>query len=182
MSLDQRLLAVPFVMAGPGAEAGGGALSLAALPGLIGRAVGVEGVWTAADLPSGIAVSQCDPVVVAPEHEVREAALKWGWGEGASTLTTPLTCATDGGLKLLRTDHEDQLYDLEADPLERAPQPLDGAFARERGDAVAALRAALEHPAATARLDPDAAAGPVPVPDDDEARELEERMKLLGYM
>jgi sulfatase-like protein len=182
MSLDQRLLAVPFVVAGPGSPAAGGALSLAELPRLIAEAIGLDGVWVTEDLPTGVAISQCDPVVVAPEHEVREAALKWGWGEGASTLTTPLTCATDGRLKLLRVDQEEQLYDLEADPLERAPQPLDGELARAQSDTVAALRAALEHPAATARLDPAAVAAPAPEPGHDEVRQLEERMKLLGYM
>lgn len=181
MSLDQRLLAVPFVAAGPGAPVEGDVLSLAALPRLIAEAAGVEGVWHEDDLPSGVAVSQCDPVVAGSEDEVHAAAEKWGWGDRVSVLTTPLTSATDGRIKLLRTDGEERLYDLEADPHEHAPQPPDGELARSRPAAMAALRAALEHPAATARFDP-AAVSPAAAPDEHEVRELEERMKLLGYM
>ena len=177
MSLDQRLLAVPLVAAGPGAPAADGVLSLAALPRLVAEATGVDGPWGVDDLPPGAAVAQCDPVIAAGETDVRGAAERFGWGDAVSILTTELTCATDGRLKLLRSGAAEQLFDLEADPEERAPLPVE----RADPEAVARLRAALDHPAATARLDTAAVAGAAPAPDADEVRELEERMKLLGY-
>ena len=182
MSLDQRLVWVPFVAAGPGAPEHDSALSLAALPRLVAGAAGIEGVWSEDDLPAGVAVSQCDPAIAGPEDALRKLAAEYGWDEGLAALTTPLTSATDGHLKLLRAGEEERLYDLEADPLERAPQPPGGELDRSRPDAVAALRAALEHPAATAVLDPAELTAAAPAPDADEVRELEERMKLLGYM
>jgi arylsulfatase A-like enzyme len=183
MSLDQRLLAVPFIAVGPGAPRGDiGILSLAALPRLVADATGVEGPWREDDIPADVAVAQCDPVIVADDAEVRDAAERFGWGDAVSILTTALTSATDGRLKLVRADGEERLYDLVADPLERAPQPPDGELARSRSGEVAALRAALEHPGATATLDPTSIAGTAPAPDADEVRELEERMTLLGYM
>ncbi|MDQ3588064.1 MAG: hypothetical protein M3375_06935 [Actinomycetota bacterium] len=36
------------------------------------------------------------------------------------TLFTPLTCVTDGRLKLVTRGEERELYDLEADPLDPA--------------------------------------------------------------
>jgi arylsulfatase A-like enzyme len=182
MSLDERLISVPFVTAGPGAPPADSVLSLAALPRLVAEATGVDGPWREDDLPAGVAVSQCDPAVAGPEHELRATAEKWGWGEGLSVLTTPLTSATDGRRKLLRVGAAERLYDLEADPGETAPQPPGADLERARPDDFARLRAALEHPAATATFDVDAVAATAPAPDADEVRDLEERMKLLGYM
>jgi arylsulfatase A-like enzyme len=182
MSLDQRLIRVPFVAAGPGAPAERGVVSLAALPRLVDEAAGAGGPWEANDLPAGVAVSQCDPVSRGSEAEVRAAAERWGVGDAIVALTTPLTSATDGRLKLLRRGDAESIYDIEADPLEREPHPVDGDLARARRESMAALRAALEHPAATARLDPASLAAAPDAPDDDEVRALEERMKLLGYM
>jgi arylsulfatase A-like enzyme len=183
MSLDNRLLHVPFVAAGPGAPAPDEPVtSLASLPRMLAEAAGLDDhPWPADELPPGVAVSQCDPAVLAGDPRVREAGERWGASEDAmSRLTTPLSAATDGRLKLLRRGSEELLFDLEADPQEQRPQPPGGEIARSRPDAVEALRRGLEHPAATAQLDPESLSAPTP--EAAEVSDLEERMRLLGYM
>ena len=111
-----------------------------------------------------------------------EAVERWGLGEEAlHRFTTPLSCAVRGDLKLLRRGEREELYDLRSDPLEVAPLPAGSAPAG-RDDELRALRAALEHPSMTtvrAGQDSAAAAG---APTAEELSEIEERMKLLGYM
>jgi hypothetical protein len=101
----------------------------------------------------------------------------WGLGEAAlERLTTPQTCAVAGGLKLLRRGDREEAFDLSADPLETSPLPPD----RLPPERLAALRDALAHPTVNTRWDGGAPAQEGPSAD--ELSELEERMKLLGYM
>ncbi|MDQ3933898.1 MAG: sulfatase, partial [Actinomycetota bacterium] len=117
MSLDDRLLAVPLVAAGPGAPRDAGVTSLAALPRLIAEATGIDGPWSADDLPAGAAVAQCDPVLSVSEEELAAAAERWDVPlESLDALTIPQTAATDGALKLHRVGDREVLYDLESDP------------------------------------------------------------------
>ncbi len=176
-SLDDRLLHVPFVSAGPGAFAPPAAHSLAELPRLIAEAVGVEDhPWI--DLPGdGVAVAQFDPPTGPEDPRVEQALAEWGLGpEAAPRITTELTTATDGRLKLLRRGERELVYDLTRDPLEATP--LDPAGLDPELDS---LRRAMGHESATSRRE-----APEPAEGDEiseeERRQLEDRMRLLGYL
>ena len=181
LSLDNRLIHVPFVAAGPGAR-DNDLDSLAGLPRFIGECAALDDhPWAADDLPIGVGVAQFDPVVEMDGPEARRAVIdRWGLDERAlRQFTTPLTCAVSGRHKLLRRGDEEVWFDLEADPLELDPKPA-ASVPPEQADALARLRAALEHPAATASRPFRAPAEPEI--SDAERSDLEERMKLLGYL
>jgi arylsulfatase A-like enzyme len=175
-SLDNRLIHVPLVVAGPGAETASIA-SLADLPRLVADAVGLdEHPWHDGP-PPGVGIAQFDPPA-APDDAEAMRSIQGLPAPLQAMMTTPLTCAVAGGLKLLRRGEREELFDLAADPLEL--RPLDPAVADgPRAGAVAALREALDHPAAAYR----AAVAASPHPGGDaEVRELEDRMRLLGYL
>ena len=67
-SLDQRLLRVPFVIAGPGAPAEDpGVVSLASLPRMIAEAIGSDAhPWADGLPPDGVAVAQFEPPALRP--------------------------------------------------------------------------------------------------------------------
>lgn len=177
-SLDNRLIHVPFVLAGPGAE-GAGLTSLAGLPALVAGAAGLEHPWTDGP-PPGVGVAQFDPPVPKDDPRVPETIERWGLGDDAlRRFTTPLTAAVAGELKLVLNGDREEAYDLAADPLELTP--LDpGALGAERAGRLDELRAALRHPAMTARGP--GATGAAEAPSDEERQDIEERMRLLGYM
>jgi arylsulfatase A-like enzyme len=166
-SLDERLTHVPLVAAGPGADELTGLVSLADLPRALARAAGIAHPW-GPDLHAGVAVAEFDPPTGPEDERVQRTVREWGVGDaGLRVMTTPLTSATDGALKLVRRGASEELFDLAADPLER--QPLDSSDPR-----AAELRAALDpRPVA---VEPQAEASAA------ELAEIEERMKLLGYM
>jgi arylsulfatase A-like enzyme len=167
-SLDDRLIRVPFIAAGPGSAFEERVTSLAELPRLLADRAGLpHAPWAREELPQGVALAEHEPVS-GPEHpRMREFVERRGIGEeGERRLTMAMTAATDGARKLVRTDRgEELLFHLDADPLER--EPRDGSDE--------ALRAALAHPALRA-------APPAPEPTSEELGELEQQMRLLGYL
>jgi hypothetical protein len=179
-SLDDRLIRVPCVVAGPGAFDAPEASSLAALPRLIAESIGLdEHPWSEGVPPAGAAVAQFDPPTGPEDPRVEEAVARWGLGpEAAERITTRLSCATDGRHKLILRGRREELYDLDVDPLEVDPRDPNEAG---REEVVAALREALDHPAARAEAPP---AEPIEsaTASARELRDLEERMRLLGYM
>src|SRR5207249_6102082 len=96
-SLDDRLLRVPLVAAGPGAEAAESLRSLKDLPLFVARATGLdEHPWGDEVSPPGVAVAQLDTPTTAADPRAPKAVEKWGLGEDAlARITTPLTPATD---------------------------------------------------------------------------------------
>lgn len=191
LSLDDRLLRVPLVIAGPRAADAPDIRSLAELPRLIAELAAIENhPWPADSLPRGAAVAQLDPPADSADPRTAELLADWGLGEVAlRRLTSPQACATDGRWKLLRRGGEELLFDVVADPLEQDPIAL-GDAGSENGSPPAGspdaaplstLRAALEHPAAQR---PDRRPG-APQPEEPSAQEverLEERMRMLGYL
>jgi arylsulfatase A-like enzyme len=179
-SLDQRLIRVPFVIAGPGAPEDPGVTSLASLPKLIAETVGLDQHPWSNGLPgAGFAAAQFEPPAPAGDPRWTEAFDKWEIDHetAAERVGRPLTAATDGRWKLqLRGDRE-ELYDLVDDPLELAPREPSA------GDetAVTVLRRVLAEVTAQ-RPVAAALASPQPQISDEERRRLEDRMRLLGYM
>jgi arylsulfatase A-like enzyme len=166
-SLDERLTHVPLVAAGPGAGELSGLVSLADLPRALARAAGIGHPW-GPDLCSGVAVAEFDPPTGPDDERVLRTVEEWGVGDaGLRVMTTPLTSATDGSCKLVRRGATEQFFDLRSDPLEQ--RPLDASDPR-----CDELRAALDPAPATVSATPEASAA--------ELAEIEERMKLLGYM
>jgi arylsulfatase A-like enzyme len=179
-SLDQRLIHVPFVLAGPGSIEREGPFSLAELPRLIADAAGLERhPWLERELPEGVAVAQYDPISRPEDPRLREFARRWQLDEDAVTrLTAGYSAATDGLYKLVVRDGAELVYDLSSDPDERTP--LDPAVTGFGGD-VAALRMALE--GSSVRDAPAAVpAADVRQASEEELAAIERQMKLLGYM
>jgi hypothetical protein len=115
-----------------------------------------------------VAVAEFDPPTGPKDERVQQTVRDWGVGEaGLRAMTTPLTSATDGVFKLVRRGATEQLFDLANDPLEESS--LDASDPRADH-----LHAALDpRPVA---VEPQAEASAA------ELAEIEERMKLLGYM
>jgi arylsulfatase A-like enzyme len=181
-SLDDRLIRVPFVAAGPVALPTSEVDSLAGVPALIAAAAGIEQHPWAGSIPPGeVAVSQFDPPGTIDHPKWQERIEEWGvTNEIEWRVAKPLTSATDGRRKLLIRGEREELYDLASDPLEMSP--LDPAEAGNSVPGLEALRAAIEHPVTRAHGGTEPAhVGTAPA-DEDELRQLEERMKLLGYM
>jgi hypothetical protein len=180
LSLDERLLRVPFIVAGPGHGEFAGLRSLAELPARVGRVAQLERTPWESGLVAGLPVAQWDPFELAPSR-LADLTAQWHLDEeGVRRLTSPLTCAVSGQFKLVRgaEESDEALYDLSRDPLELAPLRGEQMLARA-GGVLVSLRAAVSDPRAQARassgLRPDEASP-------DEVAEIERRMRLLGYM
>jgi arylsulfatase A-like enzyme len=187
-SLDDRLIHVPLVVQGPHEAVDlDRIVSLAELPGLVAGLTGVDAHPWNGDLPEGVALSQLDPPVLASDPRATDVARDWNLDSaGFERLTTPFVSATDGSRKLVRRKGRDLLYDLESDPLELSPRDLGpGSGSEADAGAIDHLRGALDHPAMTANgLEPAAVGAPQarPAPTPAETEDLEERMRLLGYL
>lgn len=181
LSLDNRLIHVPLVVAGPGV--GDHDLhSLAGLPRFIAETVGLpEHPWLADDLPLDVGVAQHDPVISAGDPKAREVVVdRWGLGdEELARFTCPLTCAVSGSHKLELRGETELWIDLEADPLELDPMPTTAIPDSDR-DALFRLRRAIKHPAMTASRPFKGERSHEASPE--ELKQLEERMRLLGYL
>jgi hypothetical protein len=175
-SLDERLLRVPLIASGPVSLGAGRLMSLAALAGRLGNAVGIEHPWTE-EHPDGVAVAQFDPPTGPDDPRNAELLRLWGVEDPDHALTrrftSELTCATDGHMKLLRTEGEEAAFDLGADPLEQhpiAPSSIDPKVLER-------LRSALSSETRAPDLADDGGQA-----TEAEVEGLEERMRLLGYM
>jgi arylsulfatase A-like enzyme len=172
LSMHDRLIRVPMIFSNP-VDAPSLA-SLAQLPSLLAPALGIDDhPWHDDLLPGGYAVSQVAGQALLPEKE--SLALSWGVPEEAiRRIASPITCATDGRHRLLRDADGERYYDLETDPLEVSPLASGGvppAILHGLRDAVARVdEMTVEPPAAEG-----GSAG-------DEAADLEERLRTLGYI
>jgi arylsulfatase A-like enzyme len=173
-SLDDRLIRVPLAAAGPGIGALDGVLSTTAIPRIVAEAAAIEHPWKQDALPAGVAVAQYERAAGPSDARIQMARDQWLVDdEAVHRLTTPMTCATDGRRKLVLHGDQESLLHLDSDPLELAPSSPNDA----NGD-LGSLRAAI----ALALKAAPQPAGSTPEPSDAETAELEERMRLMGYM
>jgi hypothetical protein len=181
-SLDERLIRVPFVVSGPGSDSFQGMRSLVEVPVRVARAVGAdESPWNGDTHPSGnIPVAQFDPPAPASDPGVQQLVSDWGADEETlELLTTELTCAVDGRWKLQRRNMDEELFDLETDPLELSPIHHEAAMKQQAGPALDTLREALDHPSVRATAPHGVDQGSA---SSSEVSDIEDRMRLLGYL
>jgi arylsulfatase A-like enzyme len=171
LSLDDRLIHVPFVAAGPGIGSLDEVFTTASIPRMLAEAAGLrDHPWPESPTPEGVAVAQYNGIADLGDERIAQAAAAWGLdAEGMRRITTPMTAATDGKRKLIRYAGEELVIDLETDPLELSPVKANG------DAAVARLQAALDEARANER-EPARDMGVT------ESAELEERMRQLGYL
>jgi arylsulfatase A-like enzyme len=177
-SLDQRLIHVPLVMAGPGTPERSELVSLAELPAIIGRAAGLDSTpWSPdLELAPGAAVAQYDPMAPLTDPKIRDfAAAHQLHDADLEAMCATFTAATDGHWKLVVRDGREVVYDLEADPAETRPVP--GVDAPHE---LSVLRQAVT------RSDSEITVQNIDVETSsaspDELAAIERQMKLLGYM
>jgi arylsulfatase A-like enzyme len=176
LSLDDRLLRVPLVARGvelPREEV----TRLVDVPAMLAAAIGLRDHPWVERASGGVAVAQASSEMLV--SLTRELAGAWGVTDDAiRSMGRTMTCATDGRLKLVRDEAGERVYEPGADREESSP--LDTvALAREEG-AVRRLRQAVDRVLADTVATPEPAAAPAVSPE--EAAELEERMRQLGYM
>lgn len=181
LSLDDRLLRVPFVSAGPGTSALAGIKSLAELPPRIAAAVGLPSHPWGPGLVNGLPVAQWDGYRMTDEAREDYAQKLKLTPAQAMRLKTPKTCAVSDRFKLVQgaDESEEWLFDLAVDPLELAPLREEGAKAARAGKLLDEMRAAVRDP--VVQRTTNASASPE-VLEASEAAEVERRMRLLGYM
>ena len=182
-SLDDRLIRVPLVTAGPAALPPHDVMSLTRLPRFIAEVAGVDHHPFDDGLPDGVVVAQLDAPGDGDHARCVSISSEWRLGPQAATrMGTSIVAATDGRWKLLRPQGTgariaglpaELLVDLVADPLEvapRTPTATDDA-------ALTKLRRALDIAAESERPKT-----PVPTsaPAEDEA--LAEQLRHLGYL
>ncbi|MEX2459430.1 MAG: sulfatase [Actinomycetota bacterium] len=172
LSMDQRLLAVPLVVAGGAPPAAPAVTSLAALPHVIAASAGLgDHPWADVPIEAGVAVAQNEglgidtgPGSVASAHGFPAEALR--------RMSFDASAATDGRFTLHRGGGlPEALRDLHADPLEEH----DAAGAHP--EAAARLRGELDR--ADAALP--ATARPEGLAPTEEA-DIERHLEALGYL
>ena len=173
-SLDERLLHVPFIAAGPNAPSE--MTSLVELPRVIADAVQLDDHPWDREHPAA-AVAQFDPPGEDPDDPRKLEAVKaWGAGpEALEKLSMTMECAVRDGTKLWRRGDTLELYDLREDPLEERPRIVS------RSDAPPDLLAAIENQAAGPVVTA-AAQTEAPTASPEELARIEEQMRTLGYL
>ncbi|MEJ7582549.1 MAG: sulfatase-like hydrolase/transferase [Acidimicrobiales bacterium] len=187
LSLDERLIRIPFVSSHPLGLEPDHVLSLTDLPRLVADLVDLQDhPWGDGDLRSPTAVAQLDPMGGEAHPGLLEWVRDWGLdGEGTRRLTWPATAATDGRWKLVRRNDEERLFDLVSDPLELRPLAVAAGAGVEPAlmSSVTRLRAAVD--AATEPRPVPGLSSPARVAPEASAEELERirrQMELLGYL
>lgn len=177
LSLDDRLIRVPFVVGGGvPVAAPEGIVSLADVPRVLADAIGLpDHPWQDERPVSGLATAQYDGFASFTREFADQLAGGFGIDErDRSLLDRGGECVTDGRFKLVRTEGAEELFDIESDPLEtidvsdRWPERRDAL--RRALDVVESLpRAHVEEPADERT-------------DDAQSADLEEQMRILGYL
>lgn len=179
-SLDERLLHVPLVVAGPDRAELPSFMSTQLLPALIGNMGGLDpNPWAALeDTWDGVAIAQYN-AMTGPDDPRLELLSQWPAvdDEARAFFTTPMTMASDGHRKLVRFGTRWTLYDLDSDKAETAPRELQDPSVPESRRLWESMRRAD-----TTDMDPvrlRAIAGSAAAKVDEK---LEAQMRLLGYI
>lgn len=188
-SLDNRLLNVPLVTAGPARLRNDGVFSLASLPSWLCSVAGIDEHPFAPEFDPGVAVAQLDaPGDGSPKKCLHDVQI-WDWSDGgeaaAARLGTSITCATDGRYKLLRPHGTgavaaglpfELLIDLVADPVEMNPRAVTSEQETSLAVPLRRLRTALDRAAELER--------PKTVAKGNAQRDeaLAEQLAHLGYL
>lgn len=187
-SLDQRLIRVPFVVAGPDVGAADGTFSLVSLPRLVAQATALtEHPWTEDAQANGAAVSQYSPVAERGDPRVERAIADWDLDDDAiRRMTQPATSVTEGRWKVVRHGDQVRVFDLESDPMELAAIAGEDGFDPDARRVIAGLRAMLDavdrsDAAPTSQQEP-GSADDATAPTSREIEELEDRLRELGYL
>ena len=115
-SMDQRLIHVPLIMAGPLDPPETALFSQPDLPALLADRLELEATpWTGA-CPPGTAVSQSDLNSLWNEEQVDHLARVWSVPREVILEAGPYAAILDGRFKLARTGEAEALFDLDADP------------------------------------------------------------------
>jgi len=182
-SLDERLIRVPFVYAGPlrAAELESQLMSLTALPRVLATALELEShPWTEPAELADVVVAQLDPPAARDDPRLQPVLDEWKLGPDAlDRFATGFTCASDGRVKLLRRDDGEHLVVLADDPLELRPLPVDDSVNAAHGATLVRLRAALDDAATREHAPPRPEAADL---EPNEVEQLEAQMRQLGYL
>jgi len=175
LSMDDRLINVPLVVAGPGETAAEGLTSLAELPTLLASVLEIDDhPWVENVRPGGFAVSQVAGEVMIQSLEAVANALGVG-REAIRRIAAPISAVTDGRFKLVRTPGGDRFFDVDGDPLEE--RALERQVAAAAGVPVERLASALDQvDDAVPRSAPQGGSTA------ETSLDLEERLRLLGYI
>ncbi len=176
-SLDDRLLRVPFVCAGPlPPPPAAGPWSLAQVPGWLGNALGIEHPWTER-WPDGIVVSQHHTSRAPDDPLVRAIADEWQLDDTAvARMCRTFQCASEGRYKLFRDGAGETWVDLATDPLEARPLATPSPSIAPR--TIGAMQRALDDAERSAAV---VGATPTGEPGHPDAARLAAQMELLGY-
>ena len=194
-SLDDRLIRIPLVTAGPVELGHPGVMRLTELAGFIAEAAGVEEHPFDDGLPPGVGVAQLDaPGDGLPHEHCLQSVAQWNLPDGgkaaAAKMATSMTCATDGALKLIRPIgtgsriaglSSELLIDLTLDPIETRPAAPTPAQETEFAPQLKLMRTALdraaelERPATVAPTATDGASAA-------EQEHIAEQLRHLGYL
>ena len=175
LSLDERLLRVPLVAAGPDLDLDG-VISIADVPRVIARATGLQRhPWSRPACHDRIAVAQNDGYRAV--HPAFSELFTREWhlpADAVRGLDRPMRAAVAERFKLVRDGVEQRLHDLLTDPLETVD--VSGGHP----DEVARLGQALDEvePAVTV-------AGPAwtpRAPHESSDASMVDRLRLLGYV
>lgn len=179
--LDQELIQVPVVTAGPGAFGCDELFSLASLPSRLLDACGVPAdAIPPAEVVPGVAVAQYDAMAPADDPKIIAFQQKFSIApSGIARLCASYTAATDGSSKLVVGDGLERRYDLTSAAAELQPLPVS----TRHSEAFSRLRQAIEGGAGVElAAAPEAPATATPAASAEDVAELERQMKLLGYM
>ena len=133
LSLDERLIRVPFVANRPGFAGNGAPTASRRLPRMLAQHLELDRPPVGRPGRRGRDPTAQFDFVEPDDPASRRAMDSWELDDQREgLLTMPSTCATDGGLKLTMRGHAEELFDLGHRPPRGAPAPPDSHTEQDR--------------------------------------------------